>query len=259
MPEMKVMLFKKTRIRVDEHGLVCLNDIHKAAGFTTKQRPSDWSALPNTLKSIAVMLARITGKSGNWTKSEYRSVLYTKTGQSGGTWAHENLALSFAEFLSPALGIEIRDVFLRYQRGDETLIPEILSRKPASSDRDLHRQIGKGVRKEYTAALDAHGVKLPVEYALCTNETYKALLGGTAKQIRIARGLPDRANIRDNMSLRELAYTMASEALATEQIEHRQVTGFLECQDATKRAGEAIRGAIENERKATPTIGRKTA
>jgi uncharacterized protein YfeS len=34
MAEMKVMLFKTTRIKVDENGLVCLNDIHIAAGFS---------------------------------------------------------------------------------------------------------------------------------------------------------------------------------------------------------------------------------
>lgn len=248
MPEMKVVLFKTTRIRVDEEGRVCLNDIHKAAGFSKNQRPSDWIALPTTSRSVVALLARITGKSGNWEKKEYRSVLYTRTGNSGGTWTNENLALAYAEYLSPKLGVEIRDVFLRYKRGDETLIDEIRSRRPAADDRDLHRQIGKGVRKRYTATLEGHGVKLPIEYARCTNAAYKELFGGTAKQLRQRRGLPEKANIRDNMSLTELAYTMASEALASERIDQQNSQGFLECHDATKTASSAIRGAIEADR-----------
>jgi hypothetical protein len=250
MPEMKVVLFKSTRIRVDAEGRVCLNDIHKAAGFSKHQQPHDWLRGPSAGREITALLSRITGKSRNWTKSEMKSVYYTKTGQSGGTWAHENLALGYAAYLSPALAVEIRDVFLRYRRGDEGLVDDIRSRRPANDDRDLHRQIGKGVRKRYTATLEEHGVSLPVEYAQCTNATYKELFGGTAKQLRQRRGLPDKANIRDNMSLNELAYTMASEALASERIEQQNSKGFIECHDATKQASSAIRGAIEADRKA---------
>jgi hypothetical protein len=248
MPEMKVMLFKTTRIRVDDAGRVCLNDIHKAAGFTKNQRPHDWIRGPSATREISAVLERITGKSRNWTKDEIRSAYHTAKGQQGGTWAHENLALGYAAYLSPKLAVDIRDVFLRYQRGDETLIPEIISRKPANDDRDLHRQIGKQVRNKYTRTLDEHGVTEPLEYAACTNETYKALFGGTAKQIRNLRGLAKNANIRDNMTLPELAFTMASEALAAERIEQEAAAGFLECRDATKAASFSIRGAIEADR-----------
>lgn len=250
MPEMKVMIFKSTRIRVDAEGRVCLNDIHTAAGFSKNQKPHDWLALPSAKGAIAALIHHNSGKSGVMPKDAIKSIYYVKPGKGGGTWAHENLALAYAEYLSPRLGIEIRDVFLRYRRGDESLIDEIRSRKPANDDRDLHRQVGKGVRKKYTATLEGHGVKLPVEYAQCTNETYKQLFGGTAKQLRQRRGLPDKANIRDNMSLSELAYTMASEALASERIEQQNSQGFLQCHDATRQASSAIRGAIEADRHA---------
>lgn len=250
MPEMKVMLFKKSRIRVDEAGRVCLNDIHAAAGFSKNQQPHDWLRGPSALREVTALLQRNTGKSRNWTKEEITAAYSTKRGQGGGTWAHENLALGYAAYLSPALAVEIRDVFLRYQRGDESLVDDIRSRRPANDDRDLHRQIGKGVRKRYTATLEGHGVTLPIEYAQCTNATYKKLFGGTAKQLRQQLGLPEKANIRDSMSLSELAYTMASEALASERIEQQNSQGFLQCRDATKKASSAIRGAIEADRQA---------
>ena len=248
MPEMKVILFKKTRIRVDDVGLVCLNDIHIAAGFSKNQHPHDWLRLPNAAREVEAVLRRNTGKSRNWDKDEIKSVYYPKRGSGGGTWAHENIALAYAAYLSPDLAVEIRDVFLRYQRGDETLIPEIISRRPANDDRDLHRQVGKAVRKRYTQMLDEHGVTEPIEYAICTNETYKALFGATAKQLRTQRGLAAKENIRDNMSLSELAYTMASEALASERIEHQRADGFVECRDATTAASKSITKAIETDR-----------
>ena len=205
--------------------------------------------MPNASREIASVLKRVTGKSRDWTKEEIRSVIYSLRGQRAGTWAHENIALGYAAYLSADLAVEIRDVFLRYRRGDESLVDDIRSRRPANDDRDLHRQIGKGVRNCYTATLDGHGVTMPVEYAQCTNAAYKELFGGTAKQLRQQRGLPPKASIRDDMTIAELAFTMASEALATERIEQQNAQGFLECHDATRQASSAIRGAIEADRK----------
>ena len=248
MAEMKVMLFKSTKIRVDENGLVCLNDIHKAAGFSKHQTPSDWIRLPNAQKEIVAVLSKITGKSRGWTKSEIKSVHYTKPGV--GTWADENLALGYASYLSAALAVEIRDVFLRFKKGDETLIDEIHENKAKrESSRAHHREIGKRVRKDYTDTLKARGVTKWYEYANCTNETYKHLLGGTAKELRETRSLKPKANIRDHMSLSELAYTMASEALAVERIEDQDALGYAACKTETRIAASTIRGAIEGDRR----------
>lgn len=161
------------------------------------------------------MLKRVTGKSRDWTKEEIKSVIYSVRGQGAGTWAHENVALGYAAYLFPDLAVEIRDVFLRYKRGDESLFEEIRENKAKkeATHHELHRLVGKEVRKRFTKTLDEHGVKKPFEYALCTNEVYKPLLGGTAKQVKEKRGLHPKANLRDNMSLRELAYTMASRRL----------------------------------------------
>jgi len=61
--------------------------------------------------------------------------------------------------------------------------------------------------------------------------------------------LAPKANIRDSMSLPELAYTMASEALASERIEQQRSTGFIRCAGETKQASTSIRLAIEADRK----------
>jgi len=239
------------RIRRDHEGRVCLNDIHKTAGFSKNQLPYDWLRGPSAAREIVAVLTLITGKSRSWSKEEMKSAYYTQVGRDGGTWAHENLALGYAAYLSPALAVEIRDVFLRYKRGDESLVGEIRENKARRevADHELHRKIGKDVRKRFTKTLDEHGVTKPIEYASCTNEVYKPILGGTAKQVREERGLHPKANLRDNMSISELAFTMASEALASERIEHQSAQGFIECRDATKRASLAIKSAIDSDRR----------
>lgn len=250
MTEMKVMLFKQSRIRVDDKGLVCLNDIHRAAGFSKNQTPSDWMRLDSYLKEYVVLLKRNTGKSRLWTKDEIKSIVYTKRGADGGTWAHENLALGYASYLSPALAVEIRDVFLRFKKGDETLHEEIRENKRRRDEAfEKSREIGKRVRRTYTDTLKQRGVKAGVEYANCTNELYKHLLGGTAKELKVSKKLHPKASLRDHMSLSELAYTMASEALAVERIEDQDANGYSACKTETRIAATTIRGAIESDRK----------
>lgn len=247
---MQEMILKSSRIKVDENGLVCLNDIHTAAGFTKNQTPADWMRLPNAQKEYTALLKRNTGKSRDWSKSEVRSISYKKAGAGGGTWAHENLALAYASYLSASLAVEIRDVFLRYKRGDETLHEEIRENK-AKHDAafETHRSIGKRVRRTYTDTLKTRGVNNPMEYANCTNELYKHLLGGTAKELKIQRKLKPKDSLRDNMTLSELAYTMASEALAVERIEYQDAKGYLGCKTETRLASLSIRTAIEGDRK----------
>ncbi|MBB3747442.1 hypothetical protein FHX10_006999 [Rhizobium sp. BK591] len=250
MPEMKVMLFKKSRIRVDENNLVCLGDIHVAAGFSKNQTPSDYMALPAAVREVAALLRKKTGKSGLLSKEDIKSVWYSKKGPNGGVWADENIALGYAAYLSPGLAVEIRDVFLRYKKGDETLHEEIRENKQGRDEAfEKHREIGKRVRRTYTDTLKAHGVSRPFDYANCTNETYKHLLGGTAKDLKISRKLHPKANLRDHMTLSEIAYTMASEALASERIEDQGAQGYLACRDETKLAAMSIKGAIEGDRK----------
>lgn len=248
---MKIMLFKTTRIRVDEEGRVCLNDIHKAAGYSKNQTPADWIALAGAKGAINALLERNTGISGVYSKDQIKSVHYTRRGSGGGTWAHENLALHYAAYLSDRLGVEIREVFLRYKRGDETLVPEIRENreKRESAARDEVRQHGKKVRRGFTDTLKEHGITLGWQYAQITDVTNRSLLGGTAKKIKAERGLPAKANLRDHMPIDELAFTMASEALATERIEDQDARGYSSCRQETSIAAQAIKGAIEADRK----------
>jgi hypothetical protein len=105
--------------------------------------------------------------------------LYAKEGRGGDTFAHPVLALAYAEFLNPSLGVEVREVFLRYKGADATLADDILQRAPAADNEWAGaRALGRSQRSELTATLKEHQVTIPREI----RASYKCYLCGTDGQ-----------------------------------------------------------------------------
>jgi hypothetical protein len=232
-------------IRVDSEGFVSLNDIHRAAGFRTTKRPYDWQRDPSTNPLIIATYERVTGKS----RKAYRmSAVYRATAE--GTWAHPILAAAYAGYLKPELEVEMREVWLRYRSADATLADEILQKATGEQNEwAARRAMGRAVRGAYTAELHGRGVTEPLQFAICTNETYSGLFGSPAKKLKEERGIAKSASLRDNMSMKELAFLAASEALAVERMEEEDADGFPECKTATAKAAGSIRSAIDADRK----------
>lgn len=239
---------KGRKIAVDEKGRIRLNDIHKAGGFT-KQTPYEWGRLASTLSLITFTAEKNTGKSRVLSKDDLLSVFCPKQGRDGGVWAHPNLALAYAKYLSPALHYEVNDVFLRYKSGDATLADETLQRAPAKDNEWAGaRAIGRVKRNELTETLQEHEVTKPIEFARVTNATYKALADKTAKQLKIEKGLKPKDSLRNSMTTKELVFVMAAEQLAKERIEEEDSRGVLQCESAASKSASSIRRAIESDR-----------
>ena len=110
------------------------------------------------------------------------------------------------------------------ERIDETVDPEL------TIDRALETYLKKGytrewidqrlqaiqVRKELTDSWQDHGVTEGREYAILTNEIYKAWSGMSTRQYKDLKDLK-KENLRDNMSTTELILNMLAEA-ATKDI-----------------------------------------
>lgn len=243
--------FPKVRgrdVRLDPDGLVCLNDIWSAAGYSKNQKPNDWRRLPYVTQLELAVLERITGKSRNWTKSEMRSVAYSKTGQAGGTFTDVRLALAYAEYLNPALALEVREVFLRFKAADPALADEILQRAtPEANEWAGTRALSRSTRNSYTETLKDHGA-VKGDYPRCTNTLYHGLFGKDAAGLKAEKSLTKKASLRDNMSTKELVFVAAGEALATERIEEENSKGGEECRVATSRSAWFIRQAIDADR-----------
>lgn len=236
-------------IRVDENGLCCLNDIWSAAGFTKNKRPNDWQRLMTTNPRIMRVLALITGKSRNYDKADMHRVIRTRRGADGGTYADMRLALDYAEYLHPALAIEVKEVYLRFKAADPTLADDIMERSDAAANEWMaKRSLARAGRIGYTAALKQHGVAEPKHYAECTNATYQGLFGKTAKQLKTAKSLKPSASLRDSMDLKELTTVAFAEVLSTDRIEEEDCRGFAECHRATSRVAGAVSKMIQGEK-----------
>jgi hypothetical protein len=249
-PEGQKLTIRGRAIRVDENGLTCLNDIWSAAGYTKKRRPNDWQQLATTNPRIIRVLALITGKSRNYTKEDMQRVYRTRRGPDGGTYVDARLALDYAEYLNPALAIEVKEVFLRYKAADPTLADEVMDRADAAANEWMaKRSMSRAARLGYTATLKDHGVVEPPHYGECTNATYHGLFGKTAKELKQDKGVVGKRPLRDAMDLKELATISFAEVLSTDRIEEEDCRGFGECRDATAKVAGAVRAMIEGDKK----------
>lgn len=234
-------------IHVDDGGFVCLNDIWRAAGFSTRQKPADWKELATTGRLIVALLDQNAGKTGvkNYNPN---SVIRTKKGKGGGTYAAIHLAVKYAEYLSPRLALEVADVFLRYKVADPTLADEVLQRaSPEANEWAGKRALARAGRRPFTDTLQRHGVRVPIEYARCTDAVYIGLFRKTARQLKAAKQVS--SNLRDAMDAVELTFVATGEALARERIEQTNCEGAVACEAATLRSTSFLRDAIEAERR----------
>lgn len=63
------------------------------------------------------------------------------------------------------------------------------------------------------------------------------------------------ANVRDNLSIAELSFVMAAEALAAERIEQEIRIGNDDCIEASATSAAAIHAAIEADRRNRQPVG----
>lgn len=230
-------------IRRDAEGRICLNDIWRAAGQPLNKAPKDWRRLPRTIGLLGAV-AQMVGKSHLSVGQPFT----TTRGRQGGSFADPRLALDYAEYLSPDLALEVKNVFLRYVAADVTLADDVLERaSPEANEWAAIRALGRSQRRRYTDCLQDHGVK-GRDYGICTDSGYRGLFGKSAKELRIEKGLGKSASLRDSMTADELTYVMATETLARERITEEQSEGGEECRAATLRSAMNLRKALEIDR-----------
>lgn len=233
-------------IRISDN-MISLTDMWKAQGSPDARRPSDWLALPETLKLLPVLASELN--------AEISGIYEARKGKGGGTFGIPKLALAYAEYLSPefhswALGA-------LYERIEEDADPEL------GITRSRQRAIGKWKRqgksddwiktrlqeiegRNYlTEELKERGVNQPWQYGVCTNEIYKPVLGGEAKEVKLERKVPAKANLRDSLDDVENAAVTLAEALARKKMRINDLQGFKECRDACTESGNQVKKALE--------------
>ena len=245
MNDTRALVIRGNRIVEDVNGHICLDDLWRAAKASPSKAPSKW----RVTRMAKALIAELEKKITNSSLKENKPVVPAIGRGSTGTFGHPILAAAYAGYLSAKLELEVREIWLRYRKGDATLADEILQRATAEENRWVGaRAISRSQRVSYTDTLKQHYVT-GRGYMLCTEAVYAKLLGGRSHQIRVSRGLEPMVNIRDNLSVAELSFVMAAEALAAERIEQEIRLGNDECVEATAKGASAIREAIDMDRK----------
>ena len=126
---------------------------------------------------------------------------------------------------------EITDPELTIDRALETYL-----KKGYSKEWINQRLQAIQVRKELTDALQEHGVKKGIEYAILTDEISKAWSGLATREYKDLKGLK-KENLRDNMSTLELVLNMLAEATTTELTNIHNPNGLEENKKVAKRGG----------------------
>jgi hypothetical protein len=244
----KQLTLRGMLLREDERGWICLDDLWSAAKASNGKKPKFWR-ITEGAKALVKALRKKVGIP-NLNPADPRTwVIYSGRGRGKqGTFAHPILAAAYAGYISPALEVEVREVWLRYRAGDATLADEILQRASTEANQWAGvRALSRARRNSYTDTLKAHRVE-GKGYMHCTEAVYMNLLGGKSFQLRNRMGLPEKANLRDHLSADKLAYLMAAESLSAERIAEEGREGNVECAQASAISASAIRQAIEADR-----------
>jgi hypothetical protein len=230
----------------DKNGLISLTDMWIAADKPFgKHEPILWG-----LEVGSEFIDFIAKKYNVGRENVYK----TSRGKFGGVWAHWQIALDYAKYLSPEFHAWANQVIK--ERVEEDHDPELgiersrdrainTWKKQGKDDANIQTRInGIKVRNVFTDTLKKSGVENS-GYAICTNNIYKPILGGTASEIRTAKGLSKKANVRDEMSTVELAGTMFAEALATDKIKREKREGLNQCASACLKSGMDIKLTLD--------------
>lgn len=257
---MNIQIFDNATVRVDADNLVCITDIYKIAierGLDGgKLDPRRWTEKPRAIKSGTSGKVSFTERDGYQfvefiakSLNAARCDIYKTTrGKGGGTFAHWQIALAYAKYLSHELHMRVNETYMRAQSGDVTLAAEITEKQQDPKKTAWLAQRVKSIhaRNVLTDVLSRHGVKTGVEIAQCTNTVYRHLFHKTAKEMRIARKLPEKANVRESMSRLELAATEFAELLASERIEREQANGLKQCDSHCGHAARIVANAVRD-------------
>jgi hypothetical protein len=243
------------QIRRNSEDMVCLNDMFAAAteqGLAAgKLAPKDWGREAYAKTSGSSGKVSVSGGPGrdfidfvaeNLKANADRIYKTTRGRTGGGTFAHWQIALAYAKYLSPELHMQVNDVYRRAQSGDVTLADEIADKATPADVAWLEKRIrGKAVRNELMGTLSAHGVH-GKGFADCTNEIYKKVLGGKKSEVCAARGLRKSTNLRDVMTIEQIVVT---EMVARKRIDKFNVRGNESCAAECSRAAHTVASLVQ--------------
>lgn len=106
-------------ISTDDQGSFNLNSLHKASGLGTHKAPSKWLANQSTIELIQEL--------DNQNPNSGCALKVNNGGDNSGTFAVEQLAVAYANWISPKFYLQVINTFLDYKTGKLQPIQKQLS------------------------------------------------------------------------------------------------------------------------------------
>lgn len=181
----QIMKIDNLKIRTDEEGRFCLNDLHKAAGNEKRHSPSYWLNNQQTKELIDEL--ETTG-----------IPVVTAGGRKGGTYVCKELVYAYAMWISAAFHLKVIRAYDALINNQVELAQQQVQRERARLE---SRYLNDAVKFN---RLD-NGQ--PVKHYHFSNEydlINRIALGSTAKQFRARHGLAANEAIRDHLTPLEM-------------------------------------------------------
>lgn len=214
------LIYQGTQISFKDTELVNLTEAWRACGGPLNKSPWDWKD-----SRQAVELTQTLIKKSNLEKSQ---VWKTQRGHHGGTYAHWQIFLAYAKYLSPEFHIWANEVIR--DRFEEEKNPDLIydrlrntyKRKGRSEEWINERIEILHTRKVFASTLGKMGCWRGKEYGYVTNQMYQGMYHMNASQLR---ELLNTKNPRDAMDLTNLSLVKAAESILVESIPDNCVKG----------------------------------
>lgn len=224
---------------------VSLTDLWKAAGSDELKRPAHWMQQDETQEFISSITKKLNVRQNH--------IITTKRGKGGGSWAHWQIALAYAKYLSPELHMFVNQCFM--ERLQEETNPELAItrgrerairkwKKEGRSDEWIAARIRTiNAAKQNNRVLKKHGDDQFV-FPACANAMNRQILGMDAKEYKEANGLPARAATRDFLDDIQLAELELSSLVSAKRIEEASIYGNQACANVHETIAGRIHGAV---------------
>jgi hypothetical protein len=178
---MSNLIIRNATIPQDSDGYYSLTEMWRAAGSDEGKTPTKWRSYLY-VKELSGALAENPLSKGVIAKTRSKSAVYSKTGRGGGTFAYYILAVAFAEYLNPDIGIEVRDIATRVWGGDISVLDEFNRRKLQQIEEDelrVHNREEMAARnKDLAKEGKKAGIKEGWQYAELHNAGYRGMYDG---------------------------------------------------------------------------------
>lgn len=230
----------------DDRGFINLTEMWRANGSPANQSPYEWrrTAGKEFIDGLAVSL-----------NTEKSRVMQVGRGKGATTWAHWQIGLAYAKYLSHEFHRAANEAFKAHV--EEEAKPDLKMeraidayRRKGWTDQKITRRF-KGIvaRKSLTSTMADHNCKIRGSdnpFAEATRSISLQVLGKTPSEIKVSKGLAKSASTRDHLDEDQLLSIEWAELQARKLIQTEASDGNAECVDACRRAGRAIRLALDS-------------